>query len=87
MKYSIRGDMEMANKDAIVPLLNQYQLWRLIVKKYSFEVWLDTKEDKNALFNELKQYVINPEEVIDWHECTHDEEFSKPCVIVEEYRG
>lgn len=97
MKHSIRGKLSMADGSQVVGLLNSYTLWRLItgttidwdtkVEYFSFEVWLNTVEDKDSLFNSLKPYVDQFGEVIDYHPCSHDESISTPCVIEEEYRG
>jgi alpha-mannosidase len=96
MKYSIRGNLAMADGAHVVSLLNDYILWRLITnqsvdeegaERFTFEVWLNTVEDKNSLFESLKPFVDEYGEVIDWHECTHDEAVTKPCVIADEYRG
>jgi hypothetical protein len=97
MKYSISGNLAMADGSAVVPLLNKYTLWRLITEQgqhpitqesiFTFEVWLNTEVDKTNLFNELKPFVGINGEVINWHNCTHDEDIPQPCVIVEEYRG
>ena len=96
MKYSIRGNLNMSDGSPVVALLNKYVLWRLETRQtageneqdnISFEVWLNTETQKNGLFNELKSYVDEYGEMIDWHECTHDELISKPCVISETYTG
>jgi hypothetical protein len=96
MKYSIRGSLAMADGTAVVELLNQFNLWRLITGQnssdtgadvFTFEAWLNTIEEKDSLFNQLKPFVDQYGEVIDWHECTHDEPSPQPCVIIEEYRG
>jgi hypothetical protein len=96
MKYSIRGNLAMADGSNVVSLLNQYDLWRLITGQsiddsgadiFTFEVWLNTVEDKDSLFPQLKQFVDQYGELIDWYEYTHDELISQPCVIAEEYRG
>lgn len=91
MKYSIRGNMNLTDGSGIVDVLNKYTLWKLDTNQtadiFSFEAWVNTVEDKDALFNELKPFVDVSGEVIDWHECSHDEPISTPCVIAEEYRG
>lgn len=95
MKYSIRGNLRLADGSNVVSLLNGYELWRLITNQsvdeegnelFIFDVWLNTVQDKDSLFSELKPFVDEYGEVIDWHECTHDEVVSQPCVISEEYR-
>ena len=96
MKYSIRGNLSTSDESNIVSLLNRYILWRLVTKTtkdendqdiFTFEVWVNTIDDKDSLFNALKPFVATSDEVIDWHECTHDEAISLPCVIAETYRG
>lgn len=86
MKYSVRGKVATENTEEVVGVINRYSLWRLVTSQdesFTFEAWVNTTEDKAALFEDLKPYAG----VIDWHECTHDEADSKPCVIAEEYRG
>jgi hypothetical protein len=39
------------------------------------------------LFGDLKGQVKLLGGEISWHECTHDEENPKPCVVVESYQG
>lgn len=83
----------MADETAIVELLNRYIMWKLVPGRkkedekewFTFEVWVNSDSDKNSLFDELKPYVDEYGEVIDWHECTHDEIEPKPCHIAEEY--
>ena len=97
MKYSIRGSLNIEDESSVIEIINQYVLWRLTTKRdkilltederFTFEVWLNTVEDKDKLFNKLKSIVDEYGEIIDWHECSHDEEVSRPCVIAEEYRG
>ena len=96
MKYSVRGILRNIDEEEVVEILNTYNLWRLHTGQYTnensqdeftFEVWLNTIEEKTSLFDRLKSYVDTHGEQIDWHECTHDEEISRPCVIAEEYRG
>lgn len=97
MKYSIRGNTFISDGLDIVIAINKYYIWRLISSShkdmitneevFTFEVWLNNKENKDELFEELKFFIDNYGGYIDWHECTHDEEIQKPCVIIEEYRG
>ena len=84
----------MSDGSSIVAILNEYELWRLKTSQFitdneqevfSFEVWVNTIEEKNSLFDALKPSVDEYGESIDWHECTHDEGISSPCVIVEIY--
>ncbi|MGM0836054.1 MAG: hypothetical protein ACQEV7_07845 [Bacillota bacterium] len=86
MKYSIRGTIPTDDGTEIVQVINRYSLWRLVTSQdeaFTFEAWVNTEADRTSLFEELKPYAG----VIDWHECTHDEADSQPCVIAEEYRG
>lgn len=96
MKYSIRGTLNLTDGQSVVDVLNSYSLWRLITNQttsedgtqlFTFEAWVNTLTDKDSLFNDLKPFVDTSGEVIDWHECSHDEAISRPCVIAEEYRG
>lgn len=91
MKYSVRGSMNLTDGTEVNLMLNKYILWRLVTTQtadtFSFEAWVNTVEDKDSLFNELKPFVDVNGEVVDWHECSHDEPISTPCVIAEEYRG
>jgi hypothetical protein len=84
----------MADGSAVVGLLNKYVLWRLVTGQgkdeqgadlFKFEAWVNTIDDKTALFGELKPYVDQFGENIDWHECTHDESNPRSCVISETY--
>lgn len=95
MKYSIRGNLSLTDGSSVVNVLNNYSLWRLITSQtvdennkdlFIFEVWVNTSTDKNNLFNQLKPFVDQYGELIDWHECTHDEVTQSPCVISEVYR-
>lgn len=89
MKYSIRGNFNLSDGSEVVATLNKYTLWRLETNQtetFNFEVWVNNETDKANLFNELKPFVDQYGEVIDWHECSHDETVSQPCVIQEEYR-
>lgn len=88
MKYSVRGNMLLSDGSAVVTVLNKYSLWRLITgqgESFTFEAWVNTQADKDALFNELKPFVDEFGEFIDWHECTHDEPAVQPCTIAETY--
>lgn len=91
MKYSIRGFVAIVEKDDVISLVNNYKLWKLNMQDDTendmiiFEVWLDQKSNKDNLFNDLKTYVNNEDEYIDWHYCTHDEEIPQPCIIEEVY--
>lgn len=95
MKYSIRGSSELHYEDSIVQIINQYPLWRLITKQskhiltglvsFTYEAWLNTEADKDRLFNEIKLFVEQSKGTVSWHECSHDELSSSPCVIAEEY--
>ena len=94
MKYSIRGNLNISDGSDVITLLNHYELWRLKTSQFitdneqeifSFEVWVNTIEEKNSLFDALKPFVDEYGELIDWHECAHDEEISLPCVITETY--
>jgi hypothetical protein len=95
LKYSIRGNMNLADGTEIVNVLNNYSLWRLVTNtfsdevqdKFTFEAWVNTPGDKDDLFTDLKPFVDEYGEVVDWHECSHDEAVQTPCVIAEEYRG
>ena len=89
MKYSVRGNLNMSDGASVVTLLNTFTLWKLETKqsesKFRFEVWLNTIQEKSHLFEQVKMYVDSYGGLIDWHECTHDEDVSRPCVIAEIY--
>lgn len=96
MKYSIRGILKLTDEQSAITLLNSYQLWKFKSSRskdgkdetgFYFEVWLNSLSEKDSLFNDLKSLVNESWEFIDWHECTHDETVSTPCVIAETYRG
>jgi len=78
----------LSDGSEVIELLNKYALWRLITSQtesFSFEVWVNTSDEKDALFSDLKHFVDEYGESIDWHECTHDEAAPQPCVIAETY--
>lgn len=81
--------MHLTDGSNIVATINKYPLWRLITEEgieyFIFEIWLNTEENKDHLFEELKAFVDEFGEQIDWHECTHDEVERTPCVISEKY--
>ena len=87
----------MSDGASVVALLNEYdiQLPSEPIQHqdeneqdlFSFEVWVATVEEKDSLFSALKPFVDEYGELIDWHECTHDEAVSLPCVIAETYSG
>lgn len=91
MKYSIRGNLTISDGAEVVELLNKYTLWRLETmqteENFVFEAWVNNSTDKYHLFSELKPFVDQYGELIDWHECSHDELTGRPCVIAEEYRA
>lgn len=51
----------------------------------SYEIWVDTVEQKDILFNDLKTFVDENGGAVSWHECSHWEEVRSPCIIAEEY--
>lgn len=86
----------MSDGSNVVALLNTFTLWRLETKQafnrqnkdiFTFEVWLNTAQEKTHLFEQPKLFVDAYDESINWHECTHDEFVSIPCVLVETYGG
>jgi hypothetical protein len=88
MKYSIRGTLNTSDGSAVVSLINQYVLWRLVTNQsdtFTFEAWVNTEADKNSLFAALKTHVDTNTGSIDWHQCTHDEPQPQPCSIAETY--
>ena len=92
MQYSIRGNILLENKNLVNVIIMDYtvsigyntDLENKIVL-YEFEVWVNTLEEKNSVFNSLKKILSNPNEWIDWHECYHNENINSPCVISEKY--
>ncbi|WP_256761395.1 hypothetical protein [Cohnella sp. WQ 127256] len=96
MRYSIRGSIRTRDGSSIVSDINRFVLWRLVTINavdqseypiFTFEAWVNSIADKDALFNVLKLHVDTLTGEIDWHECNHDELISKPCVIIETYKG
>lgn len=89
MKYSIRGTIKTTDGTGVIGTINKYTLWRLVsgneTDSFTFEAWLTSSTDKDALFGELIPYVDSNAGNITWHECTHDENPPKPCVIAESY--
>lgn len=93
MKYSIRGNLHNTEGEDVAPLLQSYTAWRLYMDQnwdeniFMFEIWLASEVDKVTLYEELKPFVDQYTGFIDWHECTHDQRYKQPCVIVEEYKA
>lgn len=97
MRYSVRGNIQSSSCAPLIVLeINKYQLWRFVTQDtvgddglalFTFEAWVNSKGDKTSLFNDLKPFADQYGGWIDWHECSHDEAISKPCVIVETYMG
>jgi hypothetical protein len=94
MKYSIRGNLSINDGSAVVAVINKYSLWRFVTEQikdrngidvFVFEAWVNSIDEKTNLFNELKTFVDENGEQIDWHECTHDEPSPQPCIIAETY--
>lgn len=88
MKYSIRGSLNTTDGTGIVNTINNYSLWRFVTgtnETFTFEAWVNSEIEKNALFASLKPYVDTLTGSIDWHECSHDETTQQPCVIAETY--
>ena len=99
MKYSILGYVNGIEEDSmesyeILDAINSVDpIWRLLPnfineeehKSMSFEIWLDTEENKNTCFDIMKGFVDTYTGSTSFHICTHDEESPKPCMIVEEY--
>ncbi|WP_413305748.1 hypothetical protein AA0X95_04315 [Bacillus sp. 1P10SD] len=92
MKYSIRGNLHNTEGETVIPVLQSYTAWRLTMKQdwdeniFIFEIWLAEETNKTSLFEEIKPYVDEFTGFIDWHTCTHDQRYKKPCMIQEEYR-
>ncbi|OMF35278.1 hypothetical protein BK133_11280 [Paenibacillus sp. FSL H8-0548] len=97
MKHSIRGAINTVDGALIIIAeINKYQLWRLVTADsmdndgndaFTFEAWVNVEADKVALFDGLKPFVDTWGGWIDWHECSHDEATTHPCVISETYTG
>lgn len=97
MKYSIKGQTFVSDGSSIISIVNKYKVWKLeqsiiedIISKtdiFVFEVWVDTVDERNNLFDDLKQIINNNGGFINWHKCYHDEKLRTSCIIEEEYRG
>jgi hypothetical protein len=89
VKYAVRGSFSPEKQEEVTNIITNYPLWRpftpIMDELFSFEVFLNALGDKNNLFEDLKM-LVQTGEFIDWHECTHDENIPKPCIITEEYR-
>lgn len=94
MRFSIRGAIHTQDGDPIVTDINRFALWRLVTANemdgeypvFTFEAWVNSLADKNALFTLLKPHVDEHTGAIDWHVCSHDEPVSQPCSIAETYQ-
>lgn len=93
MKYSIRGKLSLNDSLSVLAVFNLFEFWsepiiRTRNDHFYFETWVNTDLEREDLFNSLKPFVnVENELFIDWHECTHDEEIPKACVISEVFRG
>ncbi|WP_078548640.1 hypothetical protein [Litchfieldia alkalitelluris] len=100
MKKSIRGNIKtklQSDKDLIVSDINKYTLWKLDTQNivdietgeesFAFEAWLNDSKDEFGLWADMKKHVDKHKlkSKIDKHDCTHDEQHKKPCVIAETY--
>jgi hypothetical protein len=99
MKYSIIGHLNGIEEDSIesyevFDAVNSVDpIWRLYpnfvnddnYKNMSFEIWLDSEDNKNICYDIMKNYVDTYTGSTSFHLCTHDESTPKPCVIVEAY--
>lgn len=95
MKHSIRGLIPTVDGALIIlATINKYFLYNLKVANsmtaagedaFEFEAWVNTDEEKVALFDDLKPFVDRWGGSIEYHACTHDEAFHLPCVITETY--
>lgn len=52
-----------------------------------FEILVASEEDKNIVYNGIKDIITLMIEEVSWHECTHDEPVPQPCIIAERYVG
>lgn len=99
MKKSIRGNLKtktQADKEVVVSDINKYLLWKLDTQEVIddetgesslvFEAWVENESDESKLFADMKRHADKHKGSIDRHECSHDEQYKKPCVIAEEYR-
>jgi hypothetical protein len=96
MKYSIIGNLKTSDDMSIINMIHPFFVYKLDPKKgtdevgnpvFNFEAWLPNMTDKNNLYNQLKLKVDELGGSVSWHECTHDEDYPQPCVLIEEYRG
>lgn len=94
MRYSVRGTIPIDDSQPLIATINSYQLWRLITAQevdeelgeaFTFEAWVNSEDDKTALFDDIKPFVDAHGGWTDWHVCTHDEPTRRPCVIAETY--
>lgn len=95
IKYSLRGSLGTSDAASVEAVLTHYPTSHYAVNAsidesgnnlFSFEVWVESEADKDALFEQLKPLVDQYGELIDWHECSHDVMYAaRPCVISETY--
>jgi hypothetical protein len=100
VKYSIIGYLNGIEEDSIesyeiFDTINSVNpIWRLLPLFYieeeskgmTFEVWLDSEENKNICYDIMTNFVDTYTGSNSFHICTHDEETPKPCVIMEAYK-
>jgi hypothetical protein len=101
MKYSIIGNLngilpDSTEEQEVIDKVNTYDpIWRFKPNTYeneeglsimTFEIWLETIENRDDCFADMKTFVDTHTGGTSWHECTHDKPTQQPCVIIEEYR-
>lgn len=93
MRYSIIGtsiseesDFKMAS-EIIDDIEDTFRVIEFEDGNVNFEIWVDTVEQKDILFNDLKVFIDENGGRISWHECSHWNDVRTPCVIAEDYGG
>lgn len=93
MKYSVKGSLRTTDASVLMATLGKYTS-DISSSQHTdpeghavliFEAWVASTEDKTAMFEDLKPLVDMFGEAINWHECSHEETVSRPCVIRETY--
>lgn len=93
MRYSISGtttdrtDIRELNITSrmIENIEDTYKIIEFGNGEVSFEIWVDTVEQKDILFDDLKLFIDENGGVVKWHECSHWDDVKTPCVIAEAY--
>jgi hypothetical protein len=91
MRYAIFGvvqptidDMELFDV-VIEDVEDTFLVVKSLNESVMFKLWVETEEQKDIMFEDLKELIDTTGGTISWHECSHWEAVNTPCVIAESY--